>query len=116
MRRSMLLLLLVAGMMVSMLGGVALAHDDGGGELPRHGHVLLLGMEFEGGEPVGYRKCVDLAGAGRLPLNAHHSTVHQGKAGQALARAGHMVVPTDPLIPGVHNCEDFAAALEAGEL
>lgn len=112
MKRSMILVLAVS-MLLGTMGGVAAAQEE---ELPRHGHVLLLGMEFDGGEPVGYRKCVDLAAGRRLPLVAHHSTVHQGRASQALGRAGHMAVPTHPLIPGVHNCEDFAAALEAGEL
>lgn len=84
---------------------------------PVHGHILLLGLEFDaGGEPVGYRKCVNIANNNALRLQAHHHTIHQGRAGEALWNAGNAVVPTHPLIPGVHNCADFARALAEGAI
>lgn len=83
-------------------------HDH---DLPRHGHVLILGVVWDGEEPVGFRKCVDLAGGRALPLKAHHSTVHQGRAGEALMRAGHIVAPTAPLWPEISSCADVEAML-----
>lgn len=75
-----------------MAFGTVLAHDNG--EMPPHGHILLLGLD---GDDV--RHCVDLAAGRALPLNAHHDRVHVGRAGRALARAGHAVAPTAPLTP-----------------
>jgi hypothetical protein len=79
-------------------------------ELPRHPHMLVLGLELNAeGEPVGFRKCVDLAANQPLPLNAHHQHVHQGTAGEHLfTNAGNVVVPGAPF-PGVpwSNCEEL---------
>lgn len=66
-----------------------------------HAHALLLHAEtvpnpgFPGPPlfPIGYERCVDLAGGQALPRNNHHNTVHTGRAGAALAGAGHLVVP-----------------------
>ena len=66
-----------------------------------HAHALLLHAEtipnpgFPGPPlfPIGYERCVDLAGSQALPRNNHHGTVHTGRAGAALAGAGHLVVP-----------------------
>jgi len=67
-------------------------------EFPKHPHMLVLGLELdEDGEPVGFRKCIDLAANQALPLNAQHQHVHFGTAGEALfERAGHTVVPAAP--------------------
>ena len=43
--------------------------------------------------PIGFERCVDLAGRNALPANNHHRSVHTGNAGGALAGAGHLVVP-----------------------
>jgi hypothetical protein len=96
--------LLSAGVMVAVLGGPAVAHHH---ETPRHPHMLVLGVQFQGGEPVGFRKCVDVAGNRALPLNAHHDHLHTGRAGQALfMNAGHVVVPGAPITPW-RNCAEL---------
>jgi hypothetical protein len=79
-------------------------------ELPRHKHMLVLGLELDDeGEPVGFRRCVDLAAGRALPLNAHHAHVHTGKAGAALfEKAGHAVVPGAPLTPW-NDCAELIA-------
>jgi hypothetical protein len=65
--------------LVGVLGATADQHVP-----PRHPHMLVLGLELEGDEPVGFRKCIDLASGNRLPLNAHHAHLHQGWAGVAV--------------------------------
>lgn len=95
------------GLVVVGAAAPAQAHDHG--PLPEHGHVLVLGVQWDGEEPVGFRKCIDLAGGNALPLKAHHQTVHQGRAGEALFSAGHIVAPTAPLWPEVRNCADLEA-------
>lgn len=107
----------VAALVLGPLAGTATADGDGGGGLPRHGHMLVLGVQYdETGEPSGYRKCVDLAGGNWLPLKAHHSSVHTGNAGMALSeKAGHMAVPTAPLSP-IRDCAHLAELLAAGML
>ncbi len=108
---STLVVLMALGMLVSSLAGVAAAHE----EPPPHGHILVLGIEFDDDfNVVSYRRCVDLA-AGRAVPN-HHNTLHTGRAGEALWNAGHAVAPTDPLWPGLRNCADFARMVEAGEI
>jgi hypothetical protein len=85
-------------------------------EFPEHPHVLVLGVELdEQGEPVGFRKCIDLAANQALPLNAQHQHVHFGTAGEALfEKAGHVVVPAAPFpdpeepVPW-SNCEELIA-------
>jgi hypothetical protein len=80
-----------------------------------HPHMLVLGVELdESGEPVGFRKCVDLAANEALPLNAQHQHVHFGTAGEHLfTNAGHVVVPGAPFpepfeeaVPW-SNCEEL---------
>jgi hypothetical protein len=96
----------ILGMAAAMLAGM-LATPASTQELPPHPHILLLGLEFENDEPVGFRKCVDLAAGRALPLNAHHEHLHFGTAGEALfTRAGHAVVPGAPLTPW-RNCAEF---------
>ncbi len=78
---------------------------------PKHGHVLLLGVNEA---DLTYRKCIDLK---PVELRAHHSSVHTGRAGQALARAGHFVLPTSEIDPDSglpENCagvDDWIAGL-----
>jgi hypothetical protein len=80
-----------------------------------HGHVLLIGADVDwvGGAPPyrinSYKRCVELAGGRSVPLHAHHDRVHFGRAGQALAAAGHLVVPLN-IIPGIDSCADLSAA------
>lgn len=105
------MLVLVAALAMS-LGMFGTAGAQGP---PPHGHVKLLHAEWTGAGPTtdvtAYRKCVDLAGGNQLPLNAHHSTVHQGRAGQALAQAGHLVIPTADLNPTITGCADLPPSI-----
>lgn len=71
---------------------------------PRHGHMLVMGVKFVGGEPVGFDKCIDLAAGRALPLQSHHAHLHTGQAGEALSSTGKFVVPTAPLAPFL-DCE-----------
>jgi hypothetical protein len=73
---------------------------------PEHPHMFVLGIEFDGEEPVAYRKCVDLAANRSLPLNAHHDHLHTGRAGEAQFQAGNVVVPGAPLTPWA-NCAEL---------
>ena len=87
-----------------------------------HPHMLVLGLQFdETGEPIGFRRCVDLAGNRRLPLNAQHLHMHFGTAGVNLfERAGHVVVPgapfPEPFFEAVpwSNCEELIAFFFGG--
>jgi hypothetical protein len=88
------------GMVALLMGfGLALAGGHGDGPPPPHGHVLLLGLQFDGEEVIGFRTCVDLANSRVLRNNAHHDNLHTGRAAGALARAGHAVVPNAPITP-----------------
>ena len=95
-----------------MAGGLAVAmgHDD---EPPvEHGHVLVLGLQFDGDGIPSIRKCVDLANGRALRNNAHHDHLHEGRAGEALrTRAGHAVIPT-ALLPDApwSNCAELKDA------
>jgi hypothetical protein len=90
-----------------MAGGLAMADESGPVE---HGHVLVLGLQFDGDGNPSIRKCVDLANGRALRNNAHHGHLHMGRAGVALAGAGHAVIPTMPL-PGIpwSNCAELKA-------
>jgi hypothetical protein len=105
MKRS-LVLLMAAGLLVGVLGTPGVAQE---GPPPPHPHMLVLGLEFDGEEPVDYKKCVDVAGNRAVPLNAHHAHIHTGTAGEMLAtNAGHAVVPGAPLTPWA-NCQELIA-------
>jgi hypothetical protein len=90
--------------------GVASAASHGH-PWPEHGHVLLLHVEYDGGQPVSYGKCIDIAN-NNTNDHAHHGTIHTGRAAQALQRAGHLVVPTVGLSPTATwaDCEGLAQA------
>ena len=89
------LVALLATLMV--IGGFALVSAGWAQEeLPEeHPHVLVLGLEFDGeGNPIGFRKCIELAAGKALRPNAHHAHMHMGTAGEALFfKAGHGVAP-----------------------
>lgn len=77
---------------------------------PLHPHLLVTGLEVdEGGEPVGWKKCRELANGQSLPLNAHHEHLHTGRAGEAQMQAGNAVVPGPPLTPW-STCDELAEA------
>jgi hypothetical protein len=78
-----------AALAVTMLAAPAMA-DQGPDLSQPHRHALLLHVDLE---PFGYASCIDLAGGNELRTNIHHETLHTGRAGAALQRAGHLVVP-----------------------
>lgn len=105
-----LLVLATAAVMVGALAAAAPAQQ----ELPRHPHMFVLGVQFdETGEPVAYRRCIDLAANKALPLNAHHANLHTGRAGEAVFQGGNVVVPGAPLTEW-RNCEELIAAFFPG--
>ncbi len=69
--------------------------------------MLVLGLQFEGEEPVGFRDCIDLASSQVIPRNAHHEHLHTGQAGVAQFGAGNLVVPT--VLSGFANCAELEA-------
>jgi hypothetical protein len=89
---------LVLFISVFTVGLVALVIPAAGQDFEQHPHMLVLGVEFdESGEPVAFRKCVDLAANQALPLNAHHQHMHFGTAGEKLfENASNVVVPGAP--------------------
>jgi hypothetical protein len=103
--------------LVLAVGIIALVLPASGQEFDQHPHMLVLGVEFdEFGEPVAFRKCVDLAANQPLPLNAQHQHVHFGTAGEKLfEEAGNVAVPGAPFpapfddpVPW-SNCEELIA-------
>lgn len=104
MKRSLVTVAMLVGLSGAVFTAPAVSQ-----EIPEHGHLLLTGLEFdESGDPVGYKKCRELANGDPVPLNAHHANLHVGHAGEALWDAGNAVVPLAPLTPW-SNCEEFAA-------
>ena len=86
-RRRVTTALLGAALAVGMLATPAAADTS-----QSHAHALLLHVDFASG--FSYERCVDLADAEPLRKNhAHHDSVHEGVAGNALKKAGHVVVP-----------------------
>jgi hypothetical protein len=108
MRRALAYALAGTGLALGLTAGTS-AWAEGGEPPPPHGHILVLGLQFDEEENlVGYRKCIDLANNRALPLHAHHRALHTGRGGEALWAAGHGVAPTAPLWPGLENCASFA--------
>ncbi len=117
------LTLLAAGLLaLSMLAAPAAADED---EPPLHGHMLIQrptvdwltveddGVPWDGPYVLAIRRCIDLP---VTPLQGHHANVHEGRAAEGLANAGHAVAPVAPLTPYA-DCAAFETALaEAGAL
>ena len=113
-KRAATVSLAAVALMAAGLGtaGVAAADEHEGPPLPLHGHMLLLDATLEfgpNGPEITYGKCIDLANAKKLKLNAHHEHFHFGRAGEAQLNAGHAIVPTAPVfdIPWT-DCASFA--------
>jgi hypothetical protein len=107
----MVVLVLSLSLLFAVQIGPVLSQD-----FPPHAHMLLLGMQFdETGEPVGFDRCVDLAGGRPVPLHAHHDQLHLGfggAGGEALAgKANHWVIPSAGLAPW-DDCAGFIKFLE----
>lgn len=102
------LFVLAGALALMFVGSVATADEH---TLPKHPHVLVIGLEFdeETETPISVERCVDLASNRALPLNSQHEHMHFGPAGAALFdHAGHAVVPTAPF-PGIPwtDCESL---------
>lgn len=94
--------------LLAMLGTTLAAPAMSEG-LPDHPHMLVIGLEWdaEEDEPIGWRRCVDLANGRNVPLHAHHDNLHIGRAGEAQwEAAGNAVVPGAPLTPWA-NCQQL---------
>jgi hypothetical protein len=96
------------GVAVAAAGVVGLAIPAAADEVPRHGHVKLLGVDEATGT---YRRCIDYPAGRGNSWKAHHYSIHKGTAGEALyLSAGHAVIPTNeiaggaPVLPA--NCAD----------
>lgn len=106
----------LAGVVMAAAGLVmtapAVAEESPQGPPPVHGHMLVVGLQFdEAGQP-SFRRCVDVANNRPLALHAHHDHFHGGRAGDALRAAGNFPVPTAPLTPWA-NCAALEAAFGA---
>jgi hypothetical protein len=115
--RRLSLIVLVVGLLA--LAVPASAQEP---EFEEHPHMLILGLELDAaGEPIGFRKCVDLAANQALVLGSHHENVHFGTAGEMLfTKAGNVVVPGAPFpapfeepVPW-SNCEELIAFFFGG--
>jgi hypothetical protein len=98
--RKLVALIAVAGVVLGMAGAVSAKpphYDDHG--VPRHGHLKLIGVTYDGDEPVMYRKCIELP---KVPNHAHHRMLHTGHAG-----GPHIFIPMQPLSP-FSSCAVFA--------
>lgn len=81
-----------------------------------HGHVMLIGVEVEGGL-VYFDRCVEFK---KLRVPAHHNSIHTGPAGGspfamgALFHAGNWVIPLGPYagLPFT-GCESFSSPFPA---
>lgn len=102
MKQSVVVVLTFAIAALVAAAGVAFAEEP----LPPHPHMLVLHLEFENGQPVGFGKCIDVAAGRSVPLHAHHDHIHTGRAGQALSSAGHAVIPGAPVTPWA-NCAEL---------
>jgi hypothetical protein len=108
-----IVVVLAAMALLGSFAASAMSQED----FEEHPHMLVIGLELdESGEPIGYRRCVDLAANQQLRLNAHHQNMHFGRAGEALFdHGGHAVVPGAPFpapfadpVPW-SNCEELVA-------
>ena len=85
--------------------------ENGMPELPRHPHMLLVGVEIDmevgpAGAIVDYLHCGDIANGEMLPNHVHHATIHQGPEAEQIQAAGHFVIPGQP-IGAFANCADI---------
>lgn len=108
-------------LLVAVALGVAAFGGTAQGELPEHGHVMLVGVEVIPGSfppvPSSVRNCVDLAANQALPLHVHHSHLHFGNVNEVFAaHTSNVVVPVapfpDPFGPGEVPWSDCASLLD----
>lgn len=87
-------------------------HDD----VPRHGHVMLVGAEVDATGTLTFRNCVEFKS---LRTPAHHHSIHTGVpggspfAGGPLFQAGNWVIPLSPFagLPFT-GCESFESGMK----
>jgi hypothetical protein len=113
------LALLTAVLIMGATAAAVSAQGKDWGDMPPHGHVMLLGAEID--EEQGklyFRRCVEFAAGAALPNRAHHDSVHTGAAGGspfaqgALWNAGNIVVPLAPFgPPSWTGCESFESGM-----
>jgi hypothetical protein len=110
--------LLLAVLIMGATAAAVSAQGKDWGEVPPHGHVMLLGAEIHEGTHLHFRQCVEFAAGKALPNRAHHDSVHTGAAGGspfapgALWNAGNIVAPLAPYgPPGWTGCESFQSGM-----
>lgn len=121
MKRNALFLATILVVFGVFAGTALAAKNDWPAGLPAHGHALLLTPEvideFEDGGVtfwvVAYDRCVELAAGAPLRGTGHHDSVHTGAAGGSpfapgalWFKAGHAVVPLQPLTPWA-GCDEI---------
>ena len=113
------LIVLVAVVAIGLITAATAASAGGNdwGDIPPHGHVMLINAEF-GETQLFFDRCVEFAAGRTLPNAAHHNSVHTGTAGGspfvqgALYQAGNFVVPLAPFVPfDWTGCESFESGM-----
>ena len=115
MRRVLALLsvALIVGATVAAVG----AQAKSWGDVPPHGHIMLLDAEISEVGILTFDRCVEFAAGRTLSTTAHHASVHTGVAGGSpfvmgkLWDAGKIVVPLAPLTPFT-GCESVWSGMQ----
>lgn len=104
---------LVVAIAAMLMGGLLVgpaASAPGSSKDDSHPHLHITGLELdENEEPLGWRKCKPLANGQQVPVEAHHSHLHTGRAGEAQWQAGNAVVPAIEGVTPWTNCAELAA-------
>ncbi len=116
--RRVLALLSVALIVGATAAAVTVQAKDWG-QVPPHGHIMLLDAEITTDGYVFFDRCVEFAAGRTLSTTAHHASVHTGVAGGSpfvmgkLWDAGKIVAPLAPLTPW-SGCEDVWSGMPIG--
>lgn len=109
--------LVLVALLVGATAATVSARGKDWGEIPPHGHVMLLHASIDGGN-LYFDRCVEFAAGRALPNAAHHESVHTGVPGGSpfvqgkLFQAGHIVAPLSPLVPfDWTGCESFHSGM-----
>lgn len=108
--------LLAGSFAVALAGGLAVtvASPALSEDPPPHGHLFLTGVvAHESGDYLlSVRKCRPLANGEPVPMNAHHSNLHTGKAGEMQwDNAGNLTLPVLEGRTPWSDCESAIAFL-----
>lgn len=114
------LVLLSAALIVGATAAAAVGvQAKSWGDVPPHGHIMLLKAEISADGRVYFDRCVEFAAGRMLRTSAHHDSVHTGVPGGSpfvqgkLWDAGKIVAPLAPLTP-LNGCEDVWSGMPIG--